>query len=149
MKRHFYCLDKSSPYFQSLGIDDITKNRYSLLRAGIDHMGTDEPAVWAAVTGGPYKDCPTCTSDYTLNGKRITKQQYKKMLPLVNCMLTKKPWEGIEKKFVGTRQWILADYGGEEKCHLQNYLFAGSKDCKKAFDFWWWEQPAEWVRELF
>ena len=152
IKRVWYCMDDRTN--RGWDIDDNTYQRFNLLHMGIEgHItgsGTDEDLVWTALSGGNPEEQKS-----GIPKGRIEDNQLQKMMPILSCMKSDKPWEqdymkdnNLEGK--NTYGWIMDDFGGVERCYLQAYLQKkGRGDCDSKHGYFWWDKAANWIKGLF
>tara|TARA_R110000824_G_scaffold9074_3_gene40965 strand:+ start:1884 stop:2561 length:678 start_codon:yes stop_codon:yes gene_type:complete len=155
VKRAWFCM--SDRKNRGWNMDDDTYNRFNLLHYAIDGgvggIGTDENMVWMALAGSVD---PAYKGNKNIPKGRIKKDQLKKMLPVISCMKSDKPWEEnymTDNDLDGSNAWgwIMDDFGGVEKCYLQSYVMGNGdrKSCDDKHGYFWWNKASNWLKELF
>ena len=164
VKNTWFCLDGRD--YRDYGIDEPTFDRFNWLWGGIEggvtSWGTNEEQVYHALSAaGP--DGGDIKSSFAGKGK-ITKNDLKKLTPVLQCMKTQEPWKNdFTKTNIGVWDWILGDFSGLEKCYLQAYMDEdskasgypgegggrGIKDCNDQYNYNYHNKLTNWVKELF
>ena len=150
-KKYWFCMDDRAN--RGYDMDDDTYNRFQLLYSAIegpmDGVGTDEDSVWMALAGS------TEGRRFPHWKGKITEDQLEKMLPILSCMNSDKPWETdymVDNDLDGQNVygWILNDFSGAEKCYLQAYMSGGDRQaCDDKYNYFWWNKASNWVKGLF